>query len=135
MELQQKFNVGSEIFHGMSSKNGGKVSAYYTARKAEWRDKTGRLAKSRKKKDEKVKKAKRKAKRKIEGDGYMSKAALLKEQREDIADCLNPLVRGYLGRRLVERLRQDIAKRREQEKWAAIIIQKHERVIAIGKSP
>merc|ERR1711871_26481 len=32
-----------------------KFLAYYTARKAEWRDKSGRLAKSRKKKDEKVK--------------------------------------------------------------------------------
>jgi hypothetical protein len=114
-----------------------KFLAFYTHRKAEWSDASGSLERNRKKKEAKLKRAKRKAQRKAQGgDGYMSAAALKKEQQGDIADALNPAIRGFLGRRRVAKLRAQRAIQLELRKWASIIVQKHvRRTITIARMP
>ena len=111
-----------------------KYLAYYTQRKAIWADKSGRLADEKRRVDRKKSKAKRR-KQLAEGNAYGTvKPNTLEENRLELAEIINHVVRGFLGRRRVERLRRELLVLAELKVLGAVIIQKHiRRVLAIKR--
>ena len=108
---------------------------YYKLRKAIWMDATGRLA------DRKKKKKKRKGRDKRTGKdteyaAMAQKRMSANEKRSDIADAVNHIVRGFLARRKVKRIRLEIQRKIELCRISAIMIQKTiRRVLVAMKMP
>ena len=105
---------------------------YYTQRKAIWSDKSGRLADKKKRADRKRSKS-RKRRQLADGNAYGTvKANTVDENRLEVAEALNHIVRGFLGRRRVAHMKEKRAMMAALQQAGAIVIQKHmRRVLAI----
>jgi len=110
-------------------------SAYYKMRKAIWMDTTGRLGARNKKKKKKKKRAGQNSK----DAGYdlmAQKRMSVNEKMTDIADLLNHVVLGFLGRQRVKRMRTEIQRLIDLRESSAVVLQKTiRRVLVAMKMP
>jgi len=110
-------------------------SDYYKHRKAIWVDTTGRLV-SRKRKKKKKKKRAGQTGKDAEYDLMAQKRLSQNEKMTDIADLLNHVVRGFLGRWRVKHMREEIQRLINLRYSCATIIQKTiRRVLVAMKMP
>jgi hypothetical protein len=108
-----------------------KYLPYYKARKAIWMDTTGRLAQRKTKK--------KKKKRVLTGTGkdagynaMMLKRVSQTEKMTDIADYIIPLVRGFLSRRRVFRIRTELRRLQALREQCATLLQKTIRRVLVA---